>query len=177
MPASAAPSRAGVSADVERGGGRYGVFVFGWRRGSMSHEDPSVAAVEAILGADALTVQPRPRSAVRPIASHALWICACVTVDDAPTWLIYDTEDGVSWCRVADKMEPLDLVNARLTAGGHADPAQVLLWLEARSRRLGATVALVGVRQPCWRNSSSRFAIGNWTALRQAIRSCRKLQE
>lgn len=118
--------------DVERGGGRYGVFVFGWRRGSMSHEDPSVAAVEAILGADALTVQPRPRSAVRPIASHALWICACVTVDDAPTWLIYDTEDGVSWCRVADKMEPLDLVNARLTAGGHADPAQVLLWLEGK---------------------------------------------
>lgn len=92
-----------------------------------------MAGVEAILGAAASAAEPRPRSAIRPIASHALWICACVTVDDAPTWLIYDTDDGVSWCRVADGIEPLDLVDARLTAGGHADPAQVLLWLEGKA--------------------------------------------
>ena len=61
---------------------------------------------------------------------HALSICACVTADDAPTWLIYETADGgLTWRRVPDRLEPLDLVDARLTMGGHADPAEVLRWL------------------------------------------------
>jgi hypothetical protein len=34
---------------------------------------------------------------------------------------------------VPDKIEPLDLVDAQLTAGGHADPVQVLLWLEGKA--------------------------------------------
>ena len=52
-------------------------------------------------------------------------------MDDAPTWLIYDRdEDGVAWCRVPDGIEPLDLVDAPLSAGGHADPSDVLLWLK-----------------------------------------------
>ena len=69
----------------------------------------------------------------RPIATHALWICACVTFDDAPTWLIYDTDDGVAWCQVPDRVDPLDLVDARLSAGGHADPKEVLRWLEGKT--------------------------------------------
>jgi hypothetical protein len=34
------------------------------------------------------------------------------------------------WRRVPDRIEPLDLVHARYTAGGHADPAEVLRWLQ-----------------------------------------------
>jgi hypothetical protein len=34
------------------------------------------------------------------------------------------------WRRVPDRMEPLDLVKARYTAGGHADPAEGLRWLQ-----------------------------------------------
>jgi hypothetical protein len=52
-------------------------------------------------------------------------------MEDAATWLIYDTaEAGVAWCRVPDEVEPLDLVHARLSAGGQADPDEVLLWLQ-----------------------------------------------
>lgn len=109
----------------------YGGRVRGRER-EQSGEDPSVAGVEAILRAAAPAVQPGPRSA-RSQALHALWICACVTIDDAPTWLIYDTEDGVSWCRVADGIEPLDLIDARLTAGGHAEPSRALFWLEGKA--------------------------------------------
>ena len=67
--------------------------------------------------------------------THAPWICACVTRNEAPTWLIYDTvDDRVVWCRVPDEVEPLDLVDAQLTAGGHADPHEVLLWLQGTAR-------------------------------------------
>jgi hypothetical protein len=60
-----------------------------------------------------------------------LLICACVTPDDAPIWLIYDTDDGdVAWCRVSDRVEVADLVDARLIARGHADPSEVLRWLQ-----------------------------------------------
>ena len=63
-------------------------------------------------------------------AKHALAICACVTLDDAPKWLIYDTTDGgLMWRRVPDRMDPLSFAKASFTAGGHADPAEVLRWL------------------------------------------------
>jgi hypothetical protein len=94
-----------------------------------------VADVEEILKA-ASSRRPGPAKASegRHLASHALWICACLTTDDAPTWLIYDTDqDGVAWCRVPDAVEPLDLVDARRTAGGHADPSEVLRWLQGRT--------------------------------------------
>jgi hypothetical protein len=94
-----------------------------------------VAGVEKMLKA-ASSRRPSPAKTPegRHLASHALWICACVTTDDAPTWLIYDTnEDGVAWCRVPDAVEPLDLVDARLSAGGHADPSEVLRWLQGRT--------------------------------------------
>ncbi len=89
-------------------------------------EDPSVARIEELLGAPTLLAPGAPR----PITTSALWICACVAFDDAPTWLIWDAGDHVAWCRVPDEVEPLDLVDAELTAGGHADPAEVLRWLE-----------------------------------------------
>lgn len=63
-----------------------------------------------------------------------MWLCACVTLDDAPTWLIYDTaEDGLVWCRVPDAIDPLDLVSAQRIAGCHTDPGWVLLWLEGKA--------------------------------------------
>ncbi|GAA2760056.1 hypothetical protein GCM10009872_54170 [Actinopolymorpha rutila] len=99
-------------------------------------EDPAVAGVEEILDVAASigSGAGRPLEA-RPIATHALWICACVTSSgDAPTWLIYDTDEGrIVWRRVQDRVAPLDLVDARLSAGGHADPAEVLRWLERKA--------------------------------------------
>jgi hypothetical protein len=91
-----------------------------------------VASVEEILQTAASRFPgPARPSEGRPLVEHALWIRACVTMDDAPTWLIYDTgDDGVAWSRVPDGVEPLDLVEARRRAGGHADPLDVLLWLQ-----------------------------------------------
>lgn len=94
-----------------------------------------VAAVERILAiaaADPPVVDLATKS--RVIANHALWICACVTIDESPTWLIYDTPEGaLTWRRVPDQVEPLHLVDAAHTAGGHADPAEVLSWLSGGS--------------------------------------------
>ena len=36
--------------------------------------------------------------------------------------------------QVPDAVEPLDLVDAQLNAGGHADPLEVLLWLQGKAR-------------------------------------------
>jgi hypothetical protein len=70
-----------------------------------------------------------------PVVTHALSICACVTEDDAPTWLIHDAPqgDGLAWCRVPTGVEPFRLVHARHTAGNHADPADVLSWLQGEA--------------------------------------------
>lgn len=88
-----------------------------------------MAAVERILEASADS-QESSSDEWAATAEHALWICACVTPEDAPTWLICDTAAGrLRWRRVPGRVEPLDLVDARRTAGGHADPAQVLGWL------------------------------------------------
>ncbi|XBB69004.1 hypothetical protein ABFU82_06740 [Nocardioides sp. WV_118_6] len=95
-------------------------------------QDPDVAPVEAILSrAAARSPAPElPTDGHRLPVEHALWICACVTTDDAPTWLVYVTADGgLGWSRVPDGDEPLDLVEARWETGGHCAPAQVLDWL------------------------------------------------
>ena len=99
-------------------------------RSPRPREDPSVAAVEQMLDAASRQSVSSANAGAKVIATHALSICACVTADDAPTWLICDTADGaLMWRRVPDRVEPLDLVDARFTAGGHADPAEVLRWL------------------------------------------------
>ena len=94
--------------------------------------DPHVADVEAILEAVAprstRTTQRRKR---RPGATHALWLCACDTLDDAPLWLIYDSDDeGLVWCRVPDGAEITGLVDSRRIAGAHTSPGEVLQWLD-----------------------------------------------
>lgn len=65
------------------------------------------------------------------LAYRALWICACVSFDDAPTWLIYDDLEGtLSWCRLPVGIEVSELLDATFIAGRHADPSGVLAWLE-----------------------------------------------
>ncbi|MGL5827466.1 MAG: hypothetical protein ACRCYU_22065 [Nocardioides sp.] len=101
-------------------------------RRSSPPEDPSVAAIEQIL---TIAASREFGSAVTPegedVVIHALSICACVTAWNAPTWLIYDAASGtVSWRRVPDGIDALGLVQARRSAGGHADPEAVLNWLQ-----------------------------------------------
>ena len=96
-------------------------------RRSAAATDPHVAEVERLLAAAA---SPSPLPLGRPAVRSALSICACVTRDDAPNWLIYaDLRGELAWCRVPDGLEPLGLVDAQLSALGHADPAGVLAWL------------------------------------------------
>ena len=65
---------------------------------------------------------------------HAVWICACVTLEDAPTWLIYEDRDGgLAWGRIPDGAEASDVVNAEFSAGGHAHPGDVLAWLQGKA--------------------------------------------
>lgn len=57
-------------------------------------------------------------------------ICACCTVGTSPDWVIYDTDDGIDWRR-----RPVDLpleeeIDAPRRFDGHADPADVLAWLQ-----------------------------------------------
>ena len=67
----------------------------------------------------------------RVVVDRAVWFCACATLDEAPTWLIYETSDGrVEWCRVPDGSEITDLVDATVITGDHVDPVEVLHWLQ-----------------------------------------------
>lgn len=94
-----------------------------------------MAQVEAILdGAATQLAATAPSHGSRPIATHALWICACVTVEDAPTWMIYeDSDGGLVWRRIPDGVEASEVVDAQFSAGGHADPGAVLDWLQGRA--------------------------------------------
>ncbi|GAB2978295.1 hypothetical protein [Nocardioides montaniterrae] len=91
--------------------------------------DPAVGEVEALL----------PPPAVLPgEIPIALWLCACVSERDAPTWLIHESVDGVvGWCRLADELRVAD-VGARELIGGHGVPWQVLSWLQGNDP------------DPCW---------------------------
>ncbi|WP_152659362.1 hypothetical protein [Demequina salsinemoris] len=88
--------------------------------------DPAVAEVEALLDAAA---RRHPAGEWEGRARHALSICACITPDHAPSWLIVDTDDGLGWERLPDGFPDEALVRAPLEAGGHADPSDVLAWL------------------------------------------------
>ena len=94
-------------------------------------EHVAVGLVEEILkGAAERHPTASPAVDGRPRAARALWICACVSMDDGPTWLIYeDTTGGIAWSRLADTHKCSDVVDAPMYAGGHADPAMVLRWL------------------------------------------------
>jgi hypothetical protein len=106
------------------------------RNGSSPPEDPAVDPVEALFNRAATYREfTHPMPSDEPLATtHALWICACVTMDDAPIWLIYeDGDSGMAWCRVPDGMDIPDVVAADSVAGGHADPAEVLAWLQGEA--------------------------------------------
>jgi hypothetical protein len=91
-----------------------------------------VAAVEEILSVTAARSAGQvPLRDGRAIVDRAVWFCACVTLDEAPTWLIYETSDGsVGWRRVPDGSEITDLVDAPFITGHHVDPVEVLHWLQ-----------------------------------------------
>jgi hypothetical protein len=96
-------------------------------------EDTAVATVEQLFGASR---RYEADLQWRIAATFALWLCTCYSDDDkAPTWLVHDFADGtgVAWCRVPNRVKPLDLVDAQDTAGDHTSPAEVLLWLEGRA--------------------------------------------
>ena len=128
-------SRDDPESDVLGTSGGYLDSVSRFNRSKPNPKDPAVAAVEQILTSAVPAVSVADIvGRGRIVADHALSICACVTIDDSPTWLIYDTPEGqLAWCRVPDRVEPVHLVDAALSAGGHADAAEVLSWL------LGAT--------------------------------------
>jgi hypothetical protein len=95
-----------------------------------------VAPVEALLNRAANHREvTRPRRRSEPLATTAaLYICACVAMDDAPIWLIYeDGEDGMVWSRIPGKVTVSDVVAPELMAGGHAVPSEVLAWLQGES--------------------------------------------
>lgn len=61
-------------------------------------------------------------------AERALWICACVSADDAPTWLVLESADGLGWARVPDGIDLPDAVEAPHAGGIHGAPDEVLAW-------------------------------------------------
>lgn len=97
-------------------------------------EDPAVAPIERILAsAAARSPRPVPIRGRKVVADRAVWLCACVSFEDAPTWLIYDTNDGAfGWCRIPDGEAESDLIAAPILRGDHVDPADVLAWLDDR---------------------------------------------
>ena len=110
----------------------YAAFMFG-RQTPSPPEHPAVGLVEVLLSRAATFRETTPSSGRGlPVSTtHAVWICPCVAMDDAPTWLVYeDVDHEVMWCRVPDGADVWDVIDAKSMSGGHADPAAVLEWLE-----------------------------------------------
>lgn len=93
-------------------------------------EDPAVVEIESIL--ERATVRS-PSGEWRGRTLNAVSICACVTFDASPNWILFDTPDGVGWLRWPDGLPASDFVQAPLQAGGHAAPGEVLAWLNGDS--------------------------------------------
>lgn len=93
-------------------------------------EDPTVALVERIFEEAAFrSGAERPLPDERVAATHAIWLCACETMDDSPVWLIYATEDGgIGWRRLGES-DLSAVVHATHLTGCHSDPSGVLKWL------------------------------------------------
>lgn len=96
-------------------------------------EKEDIARVEEILSAAAAR-HPEPAGPTlgKPAATHALWLCACISDEDWPTWLIYRTPgDAVRWRRIKkNAFDVRDLVDVHSYAGGHVSPWDVREWLE-----------------------------------------------
>jgi hypothetical protein len=97
----------------------------------FGREDPSVGRVEAILRESAArTIDVPPRRNGRLVVEHAVWLCACETMDGFASWLIYSVgADGVGWQRLDHRQDVADVVDATHRAGGHPSPRAVLRWL------------------------------------------------
>lgn len=100
-------------------------------------QDPAVDPIERIL-ADATARSPAGPGR----ASHVLCVCACIAADWSPDWIIYGTDAGIGWQRCPDGLpsddEIDDDVDASFRSDVHADPADVLAWLEGRKSYLWA---------------------------------------
>ena len=97
--------------------------------------EPSVAidAVEEFLTVSVST-EADPADPPRPALAGAIWICGCVG-EGSVRWLVQDgrTPGTVVWQRMPDQADLATLIGDGVpTAGGHADPANVLLWLYGR---------------------------------------------
>jgi hypothetical protein len=68
--------------------------MFGRRPVSEPTRDPAVARIEALLG-DAASRHPAGDWQGR--ARHVVTICACVTLNESPDWIIFDTDEGIGW--------------------------------------------------------------------------------
>ena len=97
----------------------------------------AVPTIERILAAAAArSPHPVPVRGGKVVADRGLWLCACVSFDDAPTWLIYETDDGAfGWRRVPAGQTETALLDATVLRGDHVDPDGVLAWLENRDVR------------------------------------------
>ena len=78
-----------------------------------------------------------------------------MTLEDAPTWLIHDLHDGLAWRRVPDTVEPLDLVDARLTAATRT-PRRCCAGCRALHPILGLAAATAAATRSCCRSCSGR---------------------
>lgn len=94
-------------------------------------EDPDVASVEQLLRAAALcATETPPLLNGRMVVSHAVWLCACETLDTSPTWLIYAVgKHGVAWQRLRPGQDARRVVDAQHLTGDHPSPSSVLRWL------------------------------------------------
>lgn len=95
--------------------------------GSEATRDPAVERIEVLLSG---ATSRHPAGAWQGRARHVLTICACVTLDESPDWIIFDTDDGIGWRHWPDDLPDEEMVRAPLEAGGHADPGDVLAWLQ-----------------------------------------------
>jgi hypothetical protein len=99
----------------------------GARRRSEPASHPAVERIEMVLSAAA---SRHPAGALPGRVRHVMTICACVTPYRSPDWIIFDTDDGVGWRRQPDELPGEEILHAPVEAGGHADPSDVLAWLE-----------------------------------------------
>lgn len=92
---------------------------------------PSVALVEELLNAAAARAVSKPlQREGRLVVSHAVWLCACETLDESVAWLIYAVDDqDVGWRRLDAAQHAQDVVHAEHLTGDHPDPDAVLEWL------------------------------------------------
>lgn len=99
-------------------------------------EHPAVPVIEQILStAMARSAGPLAHLEDEPArVNRAVWLCACVDHEDAPTWLIYDTDDDrIGWRRIPASREVSEIVDAHVMTGGHIDPQELYDWIQGQT--------------------------------------------